>query len=1369
MFFVFLSFFGFARFDKDSLKIPVLPQPSYVLFAQNKGQWNDKVLYEGKFKGGKVFLEQQGLSYVFFSKDGLEAMHHQGSKAPITYHAIKMDFVNCNLNSIVQETDSNTFYENYFIGKNPAKWASQVKSFKQIVYKNLYQGIDVKYCSQKNNFRFDFIVNPGADVSQLMMEFKGQNYLKVIEGHLILETEVGDIVQKAPYAYQIINGKEIEVNCSYVLQNKQVHFKIGNNYNKNYELIIDPTLVFATYTGSLSDNFGMTATYDVQGNAYTAGMCFGPSYPLSTGAFQINYMGGTGYGGDISVSKFNPTGSNLLYSTYLGGTGNESAESIIVDNLGELVVFGRSYSSDFPITSGVIQTSNAGGSDLIVTKFNTSGTALVASTYLGGTQDEGVNGGAFLGGLHYNYSDDLRGSVIVDDSNNVYIASNTISSNFPVTPGCFQNTLNGSQDACVAKLKPGLNALIFSTYFGGSAMDGGYNIALNANDELYVTGGTNSSDFYTTAGSVNPTAKGGVDGFLSLFSFNGNSVQASTYIGTSLYDQSYFVQMDKQNRVYVFGQTEGSYPVSAGVYSNPNSGQFIHCFNSSLTSSFFSTVVGSGDGFPDISPSAFLVDVCGSIYMSGWGGTLYNQSQPNSSTTGLPVTSNAFMSATDGRDFYFMVLNPNALSLQYATFFGGNLSHEHVDGGTSRFDKSGIIYQSICESCGGNDDMPATPTAWSTQNGSTNCNNAVVKFTFNSNLTIAQLSTNPTNPTGCLPLAVSFVNNSVNGVNYFWDFGDGATSTAYAPAHTYTSVGVYTVQLISNNNATCNVYDTTYTTVTVLPLIALNPLPASQTGCAPLIVNFSNSNNSTSASYVWNFGDGTSATTYSTTHTYTAIGVYTVQLISQNNASCIVFDTTYTTINVVSILTLSPLPAIQSGCAPLQVNFTNANSSFGVTYSWDFGDGNTSTAFAPVHTYSASGIFTVQLISFSSNSCNTSDTVFTTVTVMPPLSLVSPLSQNICLGDSIQINLGAPAGCTFTWTPNTFINNANIQQPNVSPPASQLYHVTVEKNGCLKNDSAQIFVFKNDTKIVLDPAHACIDDTVKLFANQVCSSYFWSSGQSTATINAFTPGWYYLTTISNNCLYKDSIRVDSFTHVSMNTYSISLCLNDKKQLFGPLGYNYEWSPAYEIDYTDIYNPFVSPKYDVTYTLNIYNGPCLTTGTYDVKVYSLPSLTVTPKSIEVFSGEVVQMYAASDTISVWEPDYMLSCLACNNNAAIVPTNITYYAIVYNEYGCMAKDSVEIKVTPTLYIPNSFSPNGDLLNDVFKPEYSGFVEIELLIFDRWGENIFRTEDLNGGWNGTYKNVNCELGVYTYKLTAKDIKSKTIEKVGHVTLLR
>lgn len=1274
----------------------LLPKTSHILFAKNKGQWNSKVLYEGKFKGGKVFLEKQGFSYIFYPKNGLESIHHKhhvinGSDSILTFHSVKMEFVNCSKNSVIKELDSNSFFENYFIGNNPAKWASNVKSYKQIIYENLYRGINVKAFSDKNNFRYDFIIEPGADIEQLAMSFKGQNYLRIVNGNLIINTQNGDVSQNAPYAYQTINEKVIKIKCEYVLEKDIVKLKIGSNYDKRFELIIDPTLVFASYTGSLSDNWGMTATYDSQGNAYTAGMSFGLQYPLSVGAFQANYMGGTFVGGDISVSKFNSSGTTLLYSTYLGGTDIDSPQSIVVDNLGQLVVFGRTLSTDFPVTTGVIQITNAGANDLIVTKFNTTGTALIASTYIGGSLDDGVNGGTsmifspttVLNGLHYNYSDDLRGSVIVDDSNNVYIAASTTSANFPVTSGCFQNALKGSQDACITKLKADLSSLIFSTYYGGSGMDGVYDIALNNSNELYVTGGTESTDFHTTAGSLHSTSQGAIDGFISLFSFNGNAVLASTYVGTSAYDQSFFIQLDKQNRVYVFGQTEGNYPVSAGVYSNPNSGQFIHCLNSNLTSSLFSTVVGSGDGFPDISPSAFLVDVCGSIYLSGWGGTLSTENNANSSTFGLPITPNAFMSATDGSDFYFMVLNRDALSLQYATFFGGSASLEHVDGGTSRFDKSGVIYQAICESCGGNDDMPATPTAWSTQNGSTNCNNAVVKFSFSSNLTVAQISPIPN---GCAPYVVNFVNHSTNGVNYFWDFGDGTTSTAFSPSHTYTANGVYNVQLISSNNATCNMFDTTFTTVTLKSPPGLTSIQKNMSGCVPsILVNFINNNNP-ALNYFWNFGDGSSSSAFAPSHTYTTTGIYTIQLIS-NNVSCNVHDTVYTSINVTPPFNLPPVPVI-----------------------------------------------------------------------------------NMCLGDSVSLNLIPPSGCTYTWTPNTLLNNANLQQPKASPPGDVLFKVTVEQSGCIAYDSVKVLVFNNDTKILLNPSHACIDDTVKLSANHVCTSYQWSNGQNTPQINVFQPNLYYLSTIKNNCRAKDSIRIDSFAHVSIHTQTLTLCLNEKKQLFAPLGsYIYDWQPNYKIDTTTIYNPVVSPKQNTTYTLTIYNGPCISTGTYHVKVHALPTLTVTPKTMEVFFGEIVELSSLSDTISNWEPGNLLSCTFCNNSMATSQSSMTYYATVKNKYGCVAKDSVEIKVTPTLYIPNSFSPNGDLINDIFKPEYIGFIEIELLIFDRWGVQIFKTNDLNGGWNGKYKEGDCQMGVYIYKLSAKDIFSKTLDKVGHVTLIR
>jgi gliding motility-associated-like protein len=1153
---------------------------------------------------------------VFYPKDGLNSVHHQinkpdGSDSLLTFHTIKMEFTGANANAKKMELDSNRFYENYFIGNDPSHWAAQVKSYKEVWYQDLYPGIDVKALSDKNDFRFDVVLNPGSGLSDVALKFSGQNYLKLERGNLIIGTEVGDVSLSAPYAYQVIGQKKTTVKCRYVLEEGTVGFRVDGSYDKRYPLVIDPTLVFATYTGSLSDNFGMTATYDVLGNAYTAGICYGNHYPVTAGAFQLTFHGPTSFsnpGTDISISKFNPTGSGLVYSTYLGGSGYEAPESIVVDNANCLVVLGRSSSLNFPTVTGSFQTANAGSYDLIITKFNTTGTGLIASTYMGGSQNDGVNnsGGVALTGLGHNYSDDLRGGVVVDAANNIYLGVNTLSSNFPVTPGCLQSTLNGIQNACIAKFDPNLTSPIYSTYLGGSTRDGIYHLALNSLNQLYVTGGTLSPDFPTTPGSLHPNQPGGIDGFISLLSANGTNLLASSYLGTSAYDQSFFVQIDKQNKVYVFGQTNGPYPVSAGVYANPNSGQFVHCMTANLSSTFFSTVLGSGRGVIDIVPSAFLVDVCGSIYLSGWGGKLSGGNDPNSTTFGLPVSANAFNSNTDGDDFYFMVLDKDALSLQYATFFGGNISKEHVDGGTSRFDKAGIIYQAICEGCGGNSDMPVTPNVWSPQNGSSNCNNAVVKFAFHPNSVTAQIATDPVSLSGCAPLSVTFVNTSNNGVSYFWEFGDGASSTVVQPTHTYTNAGTYQVRLISVNHNTCNIFDTTYVTVNVLPPFVLPPLP----------------------------------------------------------------------------------------------------------------------------------------------------------------------DMKICLGDSALIPLNAPAGSTFTWSPNSYINHVIVPQPKVSPPVDMRYKVVgVSVHGCKAYDSVQVFVISNTIKIEVDPNHMCLTDTVKLHANQAASQYVWSSGQSTSSINVLNHGWYHLTTVdAYGCKAKDSVKVEPYYRIPLDSYHLIMCKYQQLQLLAPEGnYVYAWEPLYKISPANVFNPVVSPEVNTSYSLTLHNGPCKSEATYSVTVYPVPTLTVTPKKTEILPGESVTITSLSDTISTWYPNTNLYCSVCNQTIATPDSNIIYYAVVANKYGCRKMDSVIVNVTPGIYVPNCFTPNGDLVNDLFKPVFSGYVEIDLMIFDRWGEMIFRTTDLNGGWNGKKKEVNCELGVYTYKLVATDYKKSSIEKIGHVTLLR
>lgn len=274
--------------------------------------------------------------------------------------------------------------------------------------------------------------------------------------------------------------------------------------------------------------------------------------------------------------------------------------------------------------------------------------------------------------------------------------------------------------------------------------------------------------------------RGTADGFVAKLSNNGNNITAATYLGTSSYDQAFILDIDRSNNVYVFGQSLGSYPVTQGVYSNTNSRQFIHKLNNNLNTTAYSTTFGRASySFINISPTALLVDVCENVYAVGWGGSVNSDFQFNAGTTfSMPVTQDAYQSITDGSDFYLISLSRDATSLVYATYFGeiGGVG-DHVDGGTSRFDKNGIVYQAVCASCGGSNSFPTTQGAYSRNNLSSNCNMAGVKFRFD--LLAMQIITATATPSsGCAPLTASFTYTSTRpGTGFFWDFGDGTTST----------------------------------------------------------------------------------------------------------------------------------------------------------------------------------------------------------------------------------------------------------------------------------------------------------------------------------------------------------------------------------------------------------------------------------------------------------------------------------------------------------------------------------------------------------------------------------------------------------------
>ncbi|MFB6258694.1 MAG: SBBP repeat-containing protein, partial [Flavobacteriales bacterium] len=717
-------------------------------FMPDRGQFHDKVRFRSSLPGGKFYIEEKGFSYLQVDGEKIAELHHRvrGDKDPplsefsVDAHSVKVDLMGAATPSFEKEGRSG-YYANFYRGKDPSEHAEKVHTYEEVILSGIYEGVALRFERKPHGIKYSFECDPHAKIANIRMRYQGQEKLEITEdGGLRIHTSLGDIREKAPKAYQWIDGRKKAIPCRFTVQDSAVGFRFPKGYEEDRPLIIDPNVIFSTYTGSTSDNWGNTATYDSDGALYAGGTVFGSGYPTTTGAYQLNFGGGSGgLGCDVSISKFAPDGTSLIYSTYLGGSANELPHSLVVDQMGRLYVLGSTGSSDFPTDStaalptfmggnngsafGAIPFNN--GTDAFVSKFSANGSTLLGSTYLGGTSNDGLNE---AGSLNYNYGDILRGEVEVDGSGNAYVVSTTRSPDLPVTGSVFQDSLAGIQDAFVTKLNPDLSGILFCGYYGGDSTDAGYAIERNPGFGIYISGGTTSDNIPAPQG-WQTSLQGGVDGFVARMDASASSVLNASYVGTSSYDQSYFVGRDSSDNILLYGQSTGTYPVVNASYSDPNSGQFIQMLPPDLNSSILSTVFGTGSGSVDISPSAFMVSECNNIYLSGWGGNVNQAHGVNSSSTsGLPITGNAYQSNTDGSDFYLMVLGDSASSLKYGSFFGGGVSDEHVDGGTSRFDDEGVVYQAVCGGCGGNSDFPTTPGAHSSQNNSSNCNLAAFKF-----------------------------------------------------------------------------------------------------------------------------------------------------------------------------------------------------------------------------------------------------------------------------------------------------------------------------------------------------------------------------------------------------------------------------------------------------------------------------------------------------------------------------------------------------------------------------------------------------------------------------------------------------------------
>ena len=1075
---------------------PPVPAGATLEFVANQGQWAAPVRYAAELPSGRLFIEADGLTLALLADGGPGQHGHRGAAngtapaepQPVRGHALTLRFAGAAPATIAPETRTPE-HRSYFLGNDPAHWAADVPAYRALRYDGLWPGIDARlYESKEQQLEYDFVLAPGADAAAIGLRHEGADALQLDEaGNLVVRTSVGTVVEHAPQAWQTdAAGQRQAVACHYALTNNTVRFALGQ-YDHGRTLTIDPVVVFASYTGSAANNWGFTATYDPAGNLYSGGIAFEVGYPTTSGAFQTSFDALV----DIAIIKFNTHVSGpaaRVWATYLGGRYADFPASLVVNNRGELLVLGTSGSDDFPVTANAAQQQFAGGvatdpfgygppydspqgSDLVITRLNATGTGLVGSTYLGGSGNEGLlplmtgvsasSTGAFSQ-LAHNYGDPFRGDIFVDAADNVYVASHTTSINFPVAGGLGGAYRGGTSDGVVCKLAPGLDAVRWASYLGGSGADAAYSLQVEpGSGDVYVAGGTLSNNFPTTTGAYLPTRPGNVDGFVARISASGTSLLRASYVGTAAYDQAFFLQLGTDGGVYLLGQTQGAFPVSAGLYTTPGGTQFIQKLDANLAQSQLATVFGStapgSAGLVNLDPTAFLVDRCDRVYVCGWGGMVNGRAAPtlppmwpyldgNGTTAGLPVTSNAAQPTTDGSDFYLAQFSAGLTRLDYATYYGDTTpgsEGEHVDGGTSRFDPRGLVYQAVC-SCFSSTGFPIPPGAntYSVVNGSSipglaaNCNNAAFVLDFRPEVADAGADQNVCANAGPLALA----GNPAGGI-WTGPGVSGSRATGYAFTPSAALAGVQTLSYTVPSTGLCTTTGTRRITVVAPPAVVFTPLPQSpycagapnptpvRLSATPTGGTFSGPGVSGSVAAGYFFMPNLAAGTYQLAYTVT-VGICTVQTsqtvmiaplptptlagdttlcpgsapvalrgspaggtfsgpgvsgsvatgftfavpaglagpftVSYNvtsAAGCAATTTRRLAVAVAPVLapTWAPTLCPETRFAPLKVQFTLGSSAAGLELSWDFDDGSQSADSNPVHTYAAPGAYQPRL------------------------------------------------------------------------------------------------------------------------------------------------------------------------------------------------------------------------------------------------------------------------------------------------------------------------------------------------------------------------------------------------------------------------
>lgn len=1371
-----------------------------------------------------VQLKTEGKEKIL-PEDSSKDILRKDSTGVTKVHRIDIEFAGAVEPVNLIETGASGRLNNFYLGHCP-DGILNVKSYQKVRLKNIYKGIDVVHYSNNGQLEYDLLVAPGANPSQIKMKVKGADNWKINEvGNLEIKTSLGVLIEKAPV---VLQGDKV-IPSSYTIEKGFLKFDIGK-YDPTLELRIDPIREWATYLGGTTDEWywGDVAT-DANGNVFVSGTTLSNNFPVTTGAFQS--ANGTAFGGyDAYLTKFTSSGTQL-WSTYYGGGNHErNWGGVATDNNGNVFFHGSTLSNNFPVSAGAFQTVfssywSLSESEAYLVKFSGNGVRLWG-TFIGGDEEDEGRGGivtdqvgnVYLSGSTKSYAsfpvttgayqtasgggkdaylmkfsgagnlvwstffggngeDRGAGRPAIDANGDLYFCGSTNSSNLPVTTGAYQSVSGGARDAYITKFTSSGNP-IWTSYYGGNGweVDWGMGVATDQLGNVFLHGTTKSGNFPVTTGAFQTTLGGNDDAYLVKFSGTGTRLWATYFGGTGNDWGTGGVVTDASGNVYIHGETSGGNSlVTTGAFQTSFGGMrdvYLSKFSGAGTH-LWGTFYGGVQ--PDLGWGGIALDNMGSLYIHGI--TLSNN---------FPVTAGAFQtSLSGGYDSYLVkfslayIEHTNTCQFDSIAFnlsdtvgvssvlwnFGDPQSGtansstsffpHHVYNTFGQFPVSCEVFRAqgqidtlydtvvihqtpivdlgsdtiLCEGDSILLQLADTNFSYLWNTGDA-INQIPVNLAGTYWVTVTSLFCGTATDTiiidSLIPALVDLPPDTImcigdtllldaiiqSGV-YSWN--TGTTDSIYAVA----SSGIYAV---TATNLCGTDSDTSIVQFIAPPLVNLGNDTTLCQGDSIVLVTSADL-----ASYQWNTGQ---------TDSLLKVGTGGIYQVTLSNVCGTIADSIEISIDSTLVVDLGPDTVICKG----STIWLTSNVE-GDTYIWNNGSTNDSLLVTQQGQYG----LTV------GNACGTFGDYIVVSYDTNPITYLGP-DSTYCLTNLIQLDA--------FWSRANYHWNTGDTTASITAGYTGNYSVKVTNLCGFDKDTVTI---SYDMPIQFDLGKdrpLCDGDSFSVGAMAHNAEWLWNNGMTDSAIVINQPGMYWVEA-SNHCgNYRDSLWVLHFTlpETSNNPKDTTVCIGEEVEIEIPKNNSTQIKWIDNLAFSYIRNLTNAGVYQ--YVLSNFCGS--STDSFRL-IYEEPVLLNLGEDTVLCAGEVM-----TKELNYPNSTYLWDDGSTENKRSIIYTGM-YNVTVKTAAGCESYD--EINVLPCkarIYVPNAFTPDNDNLNNTFKVIGNELERFSILIYDRWGNEVFQSNDITRSWDGTYKGTPALMGVYTYMIHYGS-GNESLEKYGTVTLIR